>query len=136
MKLYRKQLHSLEELRREKHVLKYAMKHTDDWLSFKEMDKGDSGEGSIAGAGLLGTIISALGSKSTLSMVMAIAPPILAMFSKRSSGDRKKKNPVESLAKDLIIGYIKWKAISLGYKAVRNVTKGSKEKHHKEKEHA
>src|SRR5690349_21676876 len=104
MKLYNKQLHSLEELKREKHVLKYAAKHTDDWLSFKDMEKEKDSSSDFAGAGILGTLISALGSKSMFSTLLAVAPPILTLFAKKSPGGPKKKNPLESLAKEVIFG--------------------------------
>ena len=135
MKLYNKQLHSLEELRREKHVLKYAAKHTDDWLSFKEMEK-EKDTSDFASAGMLGALFSALGSKSMFSTVLAVAPTILTMFSRKSSGsDKKRKNPLESLAKEVIFGYLKWKGIHLGYKALRSIVEGSKEKDRNKKEH-
>lgn len=121
MKLYPKQLHSLEELKREQHVLKYAAKHTDDWLSLKELGGSSSSTDNAAGAGILGTVISAFGSKSIFNVILAIAPPVMTLLSRHSSSSKKRKNPLESLAKELIIGYVKWKAVQLAYRGVRNV---------------
>ena len=135
MKLYSRQLHSLEELKREKHVLKYTAKHTEDWLSFNNM-KHDTDAGQAAGAGMLGTLISALGSKSAFSTLLAIAPPLLTMFSKKDHGKGKKKhNPIERLAKEILLGYIKWKAVQIVYRGIMKIIKPHN-KEHKEKEHA
>ncbi|HRO42646.1 MAG TPA: hypothetical protein PL009_07410 [Flavipsychrobacter sp.] len=131
MKLYSRQLHSLEELKREKHVLKYAKKHTDDWLSFKDMDNGKANAEDAAGAGLLGSLLSAVGSKSILSAVLAMAPPILTLMSKNSSSGRKRTNPLERLAKDVVVGYIKWKVLQFAYRSVIGVAKSNKEKNTK-----
>jgi hypothetical protein len=131
MKLYGKKLHSLEELKREKHVLRYAAKHSDDMLSFKDLGKNTSTD-DAAGAGMLGTMISAFGSKSILNTILAMAPPLVALVSKRSS--RKKKNPLESLAKEIILGYVKWKAVQMAYRGVMLVVKSNKKEGKKEKE--
>ena len=84
MKLYRKQLHSLEELKREKHVMKYAVKHTDDWLSFKEMSKGARPK-DAATLGMLGSVISAVSSKSIFSTALTVVPAILNMMPRREA---------------------------------------------------
>jgi hypothetical protein len=135
MKLYSKQLHSLEELKREQHVLRYAKKHTDDWLNFKDLDKDKEDAEDAAGAGMLGTLLSAVGSKSMFSAALAMAPPILTLMSKKSSSGRKRNNPLEKLAKEVILGYVKWKAIQMAYRGVMLVVKSNKSNEHKEKEH-
>jgi hypothetical protein len=131
MKLYPKQLHSLEELKREKHVMKYAVKHTDDWLSFKEMSKGARPK-DAATLGVLGSVISAVSSKSIFSTALTVIPAILNMMPRREA--KKKKGILESLAKEVILGYVKWKAIQMSYRAVMmlvNATKDKKEKEHR-----
>ncbi|HTM64964.1 MAG TPA: hypothetical protein VL093_01470 [Flavipsychrobacter sp.] len=131
MKLYRKQLHSLEELKREKHVMKYAVKHTDDWLSFKEMSKGARPK-DAATLGMLGSVISAVSSKSIFSTALTVVPAILNMMPRREA--KKKKGILESLAKEVILGYVKWKAIQMSYRAIMmliNATKDKKEKEHR-----
>jgi hypothetical protein len=132
MRLYSKKLHSLEELKREKHVLKYAAKHSDDTLNFNDLGKHTSTD-DAAGAGMLGTLISAFGSKSMFNTVLAMAPPLLALVSKRSG--RKKKNPLESLAKEVIFGYVKWKAVQMAYRGVMLFVKSNKKDDKKAKEH-
>lgn len=133
MKLYSKQLNSLEELRREKHVLQYAKKHTDEWLSFSDLDKNKEHAEDAAGAGILGTLLSAAGSKSLFSTVLALAPPILTLLSKNTATGKKKSNPLEKLAKEVAIGYIKWKAIQMAYRGLKMLMKSDKKD--KEKEH-
>ena len=131
MKLYHKQLHSLEELKREKHVMKYAVKHTDDWLSFKEMSKGARPK-DAATLGMLGSVISAVSSKSIFSTALTVVPAILNMMPRREA--KKKKGILESLAKEVILGYVKWKAIQMSYRAIMmliNATKDKKEKEHR-----
>ena len=131
MKLYAKKLHSLEELKREKHVLRYAAKHSDDLLSFKDLGKNTSTD-EAAGAGMLGTLISAFGSKSLFNSVLAMAPPLLALISKRSS--RRKKNPIESLAKEVLFGYVKWKALQMAYRGITMAFRSDKKDDRNEKE--
>jgi hypothetical protein len=126
MKLYTKKLNSLEELKREKHVLKYAAKHTDDVFDFNKAKAKDDDTEDALGAGMLGTVISAFGSKSIFNTVLAIAPPVLSMMSKRSSSSRKKKSPLESLAKEVIMGYIKFKALQMAYRGVMLAVKSKK----------
>ena len=137
MKLYSKQIHSLEELKREKHVLRYAKKHTDDWLNFKDMEKGKAKEDveDAAGAGMFGTLLSAMGSKSLLSAVMAMAPPVLTLMSKHSSSGRKRTSPLERLAKDVMLGYVKWKAIQMAYRGVMLAVNANKKKDDKQRAH-
>ena len=127
MKLYSRQLNSLEELRREKHVLRYAIRHTDDWISLKDMDKKETDTGEAAGAGMLGTLISALASRSLLSTVLAIAPPLITLLSRRSASHPKKKSPLESLARDVFFGYLKWKALHFAYRSLRSMLGSDKE---------
>ena len=133
MKLYSRQLNSLEELRREKHVLRYAIRHTDDWLSLKELDRKETDTGEAAGAGMLGTLISALASRSLFSTVLAIAPPLITLLSRRSSSHSKKKNPLEALARDVLFGYLKWKAIHFAYRTLSGMLGSDKDSPKKEK---
>ncbi len=119
MKLYSKQLKSLEDLKREKHVMRYAAKHSNEMISFKELGLENDSTTDAAGAGLAGTLISALGSKSLFNSLLAIAPPLLTMMGKSSK--KKKSNPLASLAKEVILGYIKWKAIEMAYRGVKKM---------------
>lgn len=133
MKLYSKQLNNLEALKREKHVMKYALKHSDDWLNIKAMmGKSDSTD-TAAGAGLFGTLISAFGSKSLFNTIIAIAPPVLTLISKNSSFFKKRKNPLESIAKEVIGGYIKWKAVQLAYRGIMSLVKSNKDVAHEKR---
>lgn len=129
MKLYSRQLKGLEDLKREKHVLKYAAKHTEDWLSFKDMGKDSNSLSSTAGFGFVSGLLSALSSKSVLSTAFTVLPTLTAFFAKKNSSPKKdRKNPIESLAKDILIGYIKWKAVHFLYKSVMHIVKGDRNK--------
>jgi hypothetical protein len=132
MKLYTRQLKSLEALKREKHVMKYAVKHSDDVLSFKELGGQEESTENAAGAGLAGSLISAFGSRSLFNTIIAIAPPILTLMTTGSSSRKKRSNPLQSLAKELVTGYLKWKAIQMAYRGVKMVVS---KKDKKEKEH-
>lgn len=131
MKLYGKQLNSLEELRREKHVMRYAAKHSDEMLSFRELTGGDDSTENAAGAGLVGSLISAFGSKSLFNAIIAVAPPILTLLTTGSAGKKKRNNPLQSLAKEVLAGYLKWKAIHLAYKAAKGMFGSDKDKKEK-----
>ena len=123
MKLYPKQLNSLKELKREKKNLRNSLKETDD-LFDGEVSGAQSDD--AATAGLIGAIISAFGSSSFFNTILAIAPTIINIFSKRPG--KKKKNPVESLAKELIFGYIKWRAVLFGYNTLMSFFGTKKDK--------
>lgn len=129
MKLYPKPLHSLEELKREKHVLQYVVKHTGQSLSFKDLEENKS-RSNTGSALLLSGLASALGSKSLLSAAVSAAPAAINYFSKKRAAPPPKKSPVEALAKEILFGYLKWKAIYLTYKGIMHlVGSGKKEKH-------
>lgn len=135
MKLYPKQLNSLEELRREKHVLRYAKKHTDDWLNFKDLDKGKQQGGQATGAGLVDVLLSAAGSKSMFSAVLAVAPTVFSLLSKTSLSGRKLTKPLERLAKDVLVGYVKWKLIHFAYSGLMSLVSSKKDQKDTKKEH-
>lgn len=149
MKFYGKRLNSIEELRRERQVLLYAKKHTasDSLLDIKALSS-ESGAGGLldgilggiggnknaAGAGMLGSLISAFSSKSPMGIITALAPSIFSLIARRIGGSsRPRKNPIVQLVKEVAIGYIKWKAIQLAYRWVEMAIKANKNK--KVKEH-
>ncbi len=130
MKLYNRQLKNLEDLRREKHMLQYAVRHTGDWLSFRELERAAKkpNGGQTTGAGLIATILSVAGSKSILHTIITLAPSLFTLIKKRSSGGRKRPNPLGKLATEVIGGYMKWKAIELLYKGIRTMKNSGKTK--------
>jgi len=127
MKLYSKKLNSVEELKREKHVLKYALKHSgsDDWLNLNNLGSSDPRTENAAGAGVLGTVISAFGNKSMLNTILAMAPPVISLATKR----RRKPEAgfLQRAAREVVTGYIKWKAIQMVYRGIMMVVKSNKE---------
>lgn len=100
MKIYPKNLTSLEALRKEKlRLQRIAQKNAPStWLSGD--GAGKSGEGSQG-------ILEQLGS-SVWPLVSSFAPQILQLVTRRS-----KKKPLFNFAKDFIGGYIKWKVLFL-----------------------
>ena len=129
MKLYPKPLHSLEELKREKHVLQYVAKHTDQSLNFNNLGKTSKASGT-GSALLLSGLASALGSKSLFSAAISAAPAAINYFSKRKSAPPPRKTVVESLAKEILFGYLKWKAIQLSFKGIKYLVKTLKDERH------
>ncbi len=134
MKLYRKRLHSLEELKRERQVLKYKKKHTgsEDWFNLKDLTGGKSGKEDdhpgILNASMMSTILSALGSKSVVGTALSLAPTLVNLVSKRSG----KKNVIEKMAMDVVGGYVKWKLVQMGYRGIKLFAKARKNKRSKE----
>jgi len=124
MKLYPRKLHSVEELKREKHVLKYAIKHTENesWFDF---DNGKAGEKEgLVDSGMIGSVLSAVTSKSLFGTIMAVAPPVFKLITKRS----RKKNIAETLARDIAGAYIKWKAIQLSIRTAKKILTSARDK--------
>lgn len=113
MKLYRRQLHSVEELRREKLRLEYEKLHTSrsDFFPVREHGKPDHNAGSNF-VDFLGSMATAQG---PLQMWLTLAKPVL-----RAIG--KKKAPKKVLAKaarEVLLGYAKWKLIEMTYRGIR-----------------
>jgi hypothetical protein len=131
MKLYSKQLNSLEELRREKRMLKRAIKESEKEGFFsgskKEKDGDDTGDILSAATGLFRG--SPLG-----SLAMAVGMPLL----KQTAGKKIAKSGGKILGfvlKEVGFSYLKWKAVELGIKGVKQVIKKRKEKMEKQKAH-
>lgn len=105
MELYHKQLNSVAELRREKKRIKLERKIANENAEAVEDAKGaDNPLASFIS--LAGDFLSSTGTKSALS---GIAMPLFSMaLGKAKHGFLKK------VAKEVLGGYIKWKAIDFG----------------------
>lgn len=120
MKLYNKQLNSVEELLREKQQLKAELRKADEEGLFsldniipatgnKENKGKNSGEVDIAG--LASGLLSSLGNKDNL---LAIGLPLL-----KAAGSQLEKGLVKKILKEVGFGYAKWKAIELAFKGTK-----------------
>ncbi|MBL7682345.1 MAG: hypothetical protein JNK00_03205 [Flavipsychrobacter sp.] len=120
MKLYNKQLNSVEELLREKQQLKAELRKADAEGLFSLDDiipatgnKENKGEtsGEVDIAGLATGLLSSLGNKDSL---LAIGLPLL-----KAAGSQLEKGLVKKILKEVGFGYAKWKAIELAFKGAK-----------------
>lgn len=120
MKLYNKQLNSVEELLREKQQLKAELRKADAEGLFSLDDiipatgnKENKGEtsGEVDIAGLATGLLSSLGNKDSL---LAIGFPLL-----KAAGSQLEKGLVKKILKEVGFGYAKWKAIELAFKGAK-----------------
>jgi len=122
MKLYRKQLNSLEELKRERIRLKYERKHSNAQDLFSKSVKSHSDK-EDSGNGILPIILGLLGGGSMLQTVLTVGGPLLKMMAKG-----KPKRIAGSLVKRIIITFIIGKGIQLAVKGISRYVKAGKEK--------
>jgi len=139
MKLYPKQLHSIEELKREKAALELLRKQTDleDIFSLNDVipsfTKKNKTEGSSEheqgeqGDGIMGMVHGLMDSFEIGDLLKVIGGPIAGL-----AGKKLRNNVILPLAKEVVGGYLKWKAAELSVKAVKHFLKARKEKKNKE----
>jgi hypothetical protein len=123
MKLYNKQLNSIEELRREKQKLKADLQsaYTQGLFSLDDLLPGNSTSNSKADnnaegvdiAGIATSLLSSLGGKNTL---LSVGLPLLKV-----AGNQLEKGVVKKILKEVGLGYIKWKAIELSVKGIKHM---------------
>lgn len=128
MKLYPKQLNSLEDLKREKHALKLAINRSEPLINFDDFTSGNAQTSQILNEGLINKIIAALDSKSILNSLIDIVPLLLPALSNKTGFTKKAIGVIENIAKEVVSGYVSWKAIKYGYKAVKFLFKSKKKK--------
>lgn len=123
MKLYRRQLNSVEELRREKLRLEYEKLHTsrEDFFPVREHGRPDhkSTSNFMDFLGGLGT------SKGPFQMWLTLAKPILRAINKKA----KPQKVLGNIAKEVLLGYAKWKVIEMAYRGIRSFIKRQQRKH-------
>lgn len=137
MKLYPKQLNSLEELKREKHVLLYAKKHiaSEDLFSIDQfkpdlLAKKPTSEAGESTSNIMALVADLLTSKSATGAAMTLGLPLLKFV-----GLKAGKGIFKPLVKEVAGGYIKWKLIHFGYTTVMGIVKSQKNKKKEEKKH-
>lgn len=112
MKLYSRQLNSLDELKQEKKMLKDRLKQTESEGFFSLSDilpvskDGDDG--------LMSKLTGMLNDADTKELIMSLAGPALGAL-----GNKVEKQTLKKIAKEFLGSYVKWKAIELAYKGVK-----------------
>lgn len=127
MKLYNKKLSSLEQLHREKVLLRYRRRQSNinDLNPLTELGK--SKVSPAAQEGLFGTAMELLGSGSKLQMAMAIGKPLLKLIgrsrNKRRAAARFVDEPprgsrLKKLATGLIVTFVIGKAVQMSIRYI------------------
>ena len=124
MKIYPKKLNSLEELRREKHVLLYAKKHTasDEIFSAKQF-KIKPSPSTTTQSNILALLGDLLTSKSASGTAITLGLPLVKLL-----GLKAGKGIFKPIIKEVIGGYVKWKLIHFGYTTVMRMVKSKIDK--------
>ena len=133
MRLYTKRLRSIEDLEREKKRLLKESKRMEEegFLSLEGILNNKQGKGDDAG------LFDLLPTSNPLVAVL-IKLVKQRFFNKDNNSktgntipgteEKRRKNPLKSIAVEFIGGYLKWKAIELSYKGIRLLIKRRKEK--------
>ena len=133
MKLYRKKLNSVEELKRECLRLKYEQRRGDakDFLP-----KIESASPQNKGGGLLGIALELLDAQTPMQAALSVASPLMGMI----NGKRKKAKAAKpdepsvvrkiagKVIKDIVVTYLTGKAVQLTAKGIRSFLKQKKKK--------
>jgi hypothetical protein len=105
MELYHKQLNSVAELRREKKRIKLERKIANENAEAVE----DAKEADSPWTSYIGIAGDFLSSKGTKNALAGIAMPLLQLALRNTQ-----KGLLKRVAKEVLGGYIKWKAIDFG----------------------
>jgi len=145
MKIYPKQLKSLQELKQEKARLlqQRAKTESEDLFSFDDIlpsfgkkekeevtDRAEHDE-TTAWENIAGTLSDLLNS-DLLKGVLGSAGGVLTGI----AGKKLREKVLMPLLKEVVLGYAKWKAVELGFSAAKLFVKSRKEKKRKEKDEA
>lgn len=138
MKFYKKRLNSLEELRREKRVLNKAVKKSRNEILHPLSGGKDDAERKEKNAEESGDLTSKLGDIIGTATDFVSSNPLISAFllpAVKKYGFKAGKTVGKAgagigfkLAKELLGGYLKWKAIELGIKGASKLVKAQKEK--------
>ncbi len=119
MKLYHKQINSLEALKREK--LRLKLKEKAAGSEFKAPLSGiTSAASSDKSNNLLGTVSKLLGSSSAMDIALSLGGPIIGKVGRKGAGK------VTKIAFDVLGGYLKWKLLVAGFKIGKRIIKNKK----------
>jgi hypothetical protein len=122
MKLYHKQLNSLDELKLEKQRLKAVLNKTEQegFISMNDIlplkKEGDNKD-------LVSQLTGLLDNVGAKELVMSLAGPALGLL-----GDKIEKHTLKKIAKEFLGSYVKWKAIELAYAGIRALIERNKKK--------
>lgn len=127
MKLYPRKINSVTDLKHERRSLKSKIREheADGWLSFGEKNTKAEAEHKQGNKDILSIIGNLFFNNPFADIALSLGAPLLKKTGK-SAG-----KTAFTVAKELIGGYAKWKAIELGYRWVRRMVK--KRKEHSEK---
>ncbi|MCD6064082.1 MAG: hypothetical protein K0R82_1993 [Flavipsychrobacter sp.] len=130
MKLYPKKLNSLEELKREKQVLKYARKHSkpDGLMDIKIPSPTPKEDKQSDYLSFFGDLLT---SRNTGDMLMTFGLPLLKLV-----GRKTEKSLLRTVVGEVFGGYLKFKMLQLGVRGVKlflHKQKAKKEEHKAEK---
>lgn len=140
MKLYRKKLNSLEDLKRECIRLSYEKKQTSESdllpsfnsgkASKKKQRKNDDDDDSSGNAlsGIVTAAMGLMGGASPVQTALSLAGPAFKVL-----GKGKPKRILGSIAKDILVAYATGKAVQLGIKGVKWYLRKRKAKKNEEK---
>ncbi len=135
MRIYPKKLRNIEDLEREKKLLRKESRNMDieDLLSFEGVlgtKKGSKGEDE-------GSALDFLPISNPLVKVLVnfVQQKLAKKYNKskpehapQPEEKKKRKHPLKAAAFEFIGGYLKWKAIELSYKGIRHLIKKREEK--------
>ena len=135
MKLYTKKLNSLEELKREKQVMKYAKKHTTsqgffplEKVTADNKRKTAEDEAPFNQSDILSILGDLMTSKSTASVLLSLGLPLIKLV-----GRKAEKNVFRTVGFEILGGYLKWKAIQFVFKRIKRSFADKDKSEHKKK---
>ena len=115
MRLYPRQLNSLDELKREKEALKATIRRIEDegFFSIEDILPAKAADG-IEGDSIMAKLTDLVSSGNAKEILVSIAGPALSLL-----GTGIEKRALKKVAKEFLGSYVKWKAIELGYKGIK-----------------
>ncbi len=136
MRLYPKKLRNVEDLEREKKLLRKETRRLEDeeFLSldsiFNKKSKDNEGGGFASLLDLLPVSNPLVGTFINLIKQRISKKADKPRQDTDNSSDSKKKgkSPLKKIAVEVIGGYLKWKAIELSFKGIKHLVKKRKEK--------
>jgi hypothetical protein len=129
MKFYPKRLNSLEELKREKQVLKYARKHSKP-EGFMDMKIPSPSREADKQSDILSMAGDLLTSKSFADVALTVGLPLIKLV-----GRKTEKSFIKTFAGEVIGGYVKWKILQMGVRGVKLFVRMQQTKKEQRKAH-
>lgn len=135
MRFYPKKLHSIKDLEREKRRLQKEVKllEEEDFFSLKGSKKSKDDDDDDDGGGSWIDLLPI--SNPLVKSLLPLAQGLFAASSRKkqkqqfTAGEEKNgKNILLTIGKDVLMSYLKWKAIELSYKGIKVIVKKRKEK--------